>query len=141
MRSYWYPDAVSTRTVFWAYAALACVGGERWAKVALTRVFGTMLVGAGLVAIAFAKVEDLSSRRRGLAYFAAAHGVICLMSYLQVRGPWGAGLGEQAAKVLLAVTTVLFWFWFSADWGLGWRAICTIPSSSRSSSSRPPPLR
>ena len=27
MRSYWYPDAIGTRTVFWAYATLACVGG------------------------------------------------------------------------------------------------------------------
>jgi signal transduction histidine kinase len=144
MRSYWYPDAIGTRTVFYAYAALACaggfalaswgglwfgvdMGGERWAKVAPIRVFGTILMGAGLLAIAFAKVEDPASRRRGLAYFAAAHGVVCLMLLAQVRGPWGAGLGEQAAKVLVAVTTVLFWFWFTADRGLGWR-VQTITS-------------
>jgi signal transduction histidine kinase len=144
MRSYWYPDAIGTRTVFWAYATLACVGGfvlagwgglwfgvdmggERWAKVALIRVFGTILVGAGLLAIAFAKVEDPASRRRGLAFFAAAHGVVCLMLFAQVKGPWGAGLGKQAAGVFLAVTTVLFWFWFTAERGLGWR-VQTITS-------------
>jgi signal transduction histidine kinase len=144
MRSYWYPDAIGTRTVFYAYAALACVGGfalaswgglwfgvdmggERWAKVALIRVFGTILVGAGLLAIAFAKVEDPSSRRRGVAYFAAAHGVVCLMLLMQYAAIWGHGLGEQAAKVLIAVTTVLLWFWFSADRGLGWR-VQTITS-------------
>jgi signal transduction histidine kinase len=145
MRSYWYPDAVSTRTLFWAYAALACVGGfvlaswgglwfgvdmrgERWARVALIRVFGTILVGAGLLAIAFAKVEDPPSRRRGLAYFAAAHGVVCLMLYLQVRGPWGEGLGSQAAYLLVSVTTVLCWFWYSADRGLGWRPMQPLVS-------------
>jgi NarL family two-component system sensor histidine kinase LiaS len=144
MRSYWYPDAIGTRTVFYAYAALACVGGfalaswgglwfgvdmggERWAKVALIRVFGTILVGAGLLAIAFAKVEDPSSRRRGLAYFAAAHGVVSLMLYLQVRGPWGEGLGSRAGYLLLGVTMVLFWLWFTADKGLGWR-VQTITS-------------
>jgi|WetSurMetagenome_2_1015567.scaffolds.fasta_scaffold51264_2 signal transduction histidine kinase len=144
MRSYWYPDAIGTRTVFYAYAALACVcglvlagwgpvwlgsdlAGERWAKAALIRVFGTILVGAGLLAIAFAKIEDPASRRRGLAYFAAAHGVVCLMLIAQARGPWGSGLGEQAANVLLAVTTLLFWFWYTAERGLGWR-VQTITS-------------
>ena len=145
MRSYWYPDAIGTRTVFWAYAALACVGGivlagwgqvwlgsdlagERWAKAALIRVFGTILMGAGLLAIAFAKVEDPSSRRRGLAYFAAAHGVVCLMLLAQVKGPWGTGLGEQAARVLLPVTAILFWFWFSADRGIGWQPLQPLVS-------------
>ena len=144
MRSYWYPDAIGTRTVFWVYAALACVcgfvlagwgpvwlgsdlAGERWAKAALIRVFGTILLGAGLLAIAFAKVEDPASRRRGLAYLAAAHGVVCLMLFAQVRGPWGTGLGEQAANVLLAVTALLFWFWFTAEIGLGLR-VQTITS-------------
>jgi signal transduction histidine kinase len=140
MRSYWYPDAIGTRTVFWAYAVLACVGGfvlaswgqvwlgsdlagEQWAKAALMRVFGTILMGAGLLAIGFAKVEDPSSRRRGLAYFAAAHGVVCLMLLMQSAAIWGHGLGEQAATVLLAVTTVLFWFSYSADRGIGWRPL------------------
>jgi signal transduction histidine kinase len=90
-------------------------------------VFGTILVGAGLLAFAFAKVADPASRRRGLAYFAAAHGIVCLMLLMQSAAIWGHGLGEQAAKVLLAVTTVLFWFWFSADRGLGWR-VQTITS-------------
>ncbi len=200
MRSYWYPDAVSTRTVFWTYAALACVsgfvlaswgglwfgvdmGGERWAKVALIRVFGTILVGAGLLAIAFAKVEDPSSRRRGLAYFAAAHGVVCLMLFAQIKGPWGAGLGSAGRRggsfhdsspplvlvqrgqgARLAASAALGRACSAAQASprqssyapntssrsaerparrsaLAWRAICTIPSSSRSSSSRRPPLR
>lgn len=142
MRSYWYPDAIGTRTVFYAYAALACVGGfalagwgglwfgvdmggEGWAKVALIRVFGTILVGAGLLAIAFAKLEDPASRRRGLAYFAAAHGVVGLMLLAVVKGPWGAGLGPQTASVFYAVTLVLFFFWITAERGLGWRVQTT----------------
>ena len=130
MRSALRPDAIDTRIVFWVYAVLAGLtgfvlagwgqmwlgddlAGERWAKAALVRAVGSILVGVACAAAAMAMVEDPPSRRRGLAWFAAGHGIVCLMLFLQLRGPWGPGLGEQAPNVLFVMAFVFVWLWFT----------------------------
>src|ERR1035441_8446562 len=86
-------EAIDTRWVFRAYAAMASLAGfllfgwgpmwfgvdlagEPFGKAALIRVLGSMMIAAGCCAAGFAAVDDPPSRRRGLFWFAIGHAVI-----------------------------------------------------------------
>jgi signal transduction histidine kinase len=122
------PEAINTRWVFRAYAALASLAGlllfgwgpmwfgsdlagEPWGKAALIRVLGSIMIAAGCCAAGFAAIDDPPGRRRGLFWFAAGHAVIWLTVLTQQIAIWGPGLGQKAAQLLFAVVFVLFLLW------------------------------
>ena len=89
------PEAIDTRWVFRAYAALASLAGlllfgwgpiwfgadlagEPWGKAALIRVLGSIMIAAGCCAAGFAAIDHPPGRRRGLFWFAVGHAVILL---------------------------------------------------------------
>ena len=122
------PEAIDTRWVFRAYAALASLGGflllgwgpmwfgahlagEPYGKAALIRVLGSIIIAAGCCAAGFAAVDDPPGRHRGLFWFAAGHAAIWLVVLTQQIAIWGTGLGQKAAQLLFAVVFVLFLLW------------------------------
>ena len=95
------PDAVDTRTIYRVYGWLMLAGGfivlawgSMWfgtdfpglhfGKAALVRVCGALMMGAGCLAMAAAGPPDAESRRRGLLWFAAGHGIVLAMVWMQL---------------------------------------------------------
>ena len=126
------PEAIDTRWVFRAYAALvslsgvlllgwgpmwfgADLAGEPFGKAALIRVLGSIMIAAACCAAGFAAVDDPPGRRRGLFWFAAGHAVILLGVLTQRMAIWGPGLGEKAAELLSVVVFVLFYLWATSE--------------------------
>lgn len=126
------PEAIDTRWVFRAYAAVASLAGflllglgpmwfgtdlagEPFGKAALIRVLGSIMIAAGCCAAGFAAIDDPPGRRRGLFWFAAGHAVILLGVLTQQMAIWGPGLGEKAAELLSVVVFVLFYVWTTSE--------------------------
>jgi signal transduction histidine kinase len=126
------PEAIDTRWVFRAYAALASLtglllfgwgpmwfgadlGGEPFGKAALIRVLGSIMIAAGCCAAGFAAVDDPPGRRRGLFWFAAGHAVIWLAVLTQQIAIWGSGLAEKAVWLSFAVAFLLFYLWATSE--------------------------
>ncbi|HKE22117.1 MAG TPA: sensor histidine kinase [Bryobacteraceae bacterium] len=84
-------------------------GGEKWAQVALVRVFGAIAVAAACCAEAFARQSDPFEQRRSLLLFTAGHGVIALVLISQQVTIWGRGIGEGLAGLMTAVTILLLY--------------------------------
>jgi signal transduction histidine kinase len=119
MQNRWRADAIDTRIVFKAYAALACLTGfvlACWGPVwfgndlgglpmgkALIRVLGTILIAAGCFAAPFAFVDDPQARRRGLFWFAAGHAVVWGMLALQQMAIWGRAVSDWIVFLPLTV--------------------------------------
>lgn len=131
-RSWRRPEAIDTRVVFRAYAALMLIAGlvtaswgqiwlgssdgnGPWARAALVRVFGSIMIGAGCSAIGCARVEDPGSRRRCLGWFALGHGAVLLMMAAQTAAIWDSGASETATFCLYAITIALAYLWFTAE--------------------------
>ena len=125
------PEAIDTRCVFRAYAAVACfagflllswgplwfgtdLAGERWGKAALIRVLGAIVIAAGCSGAGFAAVDHPLARRRGLFWFACGHTVVWQVLLAQQAAIWGPGLAEKAAQLAGAVAVVL---WMIFLWG------------------------
>lgn len=125
-------EAIDTRWVFRAYAALASLAGfllfgwgpmwfgtdlvgEPWGKAALIRVLGSIMIAAGCCAAGFAAADDPSARRRGLFWFAAGHAVIWLVVLMQQIAIWGTGLAERAVWLSFAVAFLLFYLWATSE--------------------------
>ena len=125
-------EAIDTRWVFRAYAAMASLAGflllgwgpmwfgvdlagEPFGKAALIRVLGSMMIAAGCCAAGFAAVDDPPSRRRGLFWFAVGHAVIWLVVLTQQIAIWGPGLAGKAAELLSVVVFVLFYLWATSE--------------------------
>ncbi len=133
-RAWLAPDALDARIAFYAYAAVAGVGGfilaawgqiwlgsdlpgMPWGKAALIRVFGSILIAAAVFAIGFAKVEDPPSRHRALLWFAIGHAVVFLMVASQqfaIGDSWNSELGDSVARLLNVVVFLLFALWGTA---------------------------
>ena len=79
----------------------------------LIRILGAVLMGAGLASAGLSRVADVQSQRAATAWFAAAHVPILLALWTQSEALRGAGMGDQAARVGLVVTFLLFYSWFS----------------------------
>lgn len=126
------PEAIDTRWVFRAYAALASLAGlllfgwgpmwfgsdlagEPWGKAALIRVLGSIMIAAGCCAAGFAAIDDPPGRRRGLFWFAAGHAVIWLAVLTQQIAIWGSGLAEKAVWLSFAVAFLLFYLWATSE--------------------------
>jgi signal transduction histidine kinase len=126
------PEAIDTRWVFRAYAALASLGGcllfgwgpmwfgvdlagEPFGKAALIRVLGSIMIAAGCCAAGFAAVDDPPSRRRGLFWFAAGHAAIWLVVLTQQVAIWVPGPAEKAVWLSFAVAFLLFYLWRTSE--------------------------
>jgi signal transduction histidine kinase len=126
------PEAIDTRWVFRAYAALASLAGfllfgwgpmwfgsdlagEPWGKAALIRVLGSIMIAAGCCAAGFAAIDDPPGRRRGLFWFAAGHAVIWLAVLTQQIAIWGPGLAEKAVWLSFAGAFLLFYLWATSE--------------------------
>lgn len=124
-------EPIDTRLVFQAYAMLAGIGGfvlagwgpmwlgmdmagQPYAKAALIRVFGAMLVAAACCAVGFASVEDRVALRRCLFWFAAGHTVVAVMVLFQRIAIWEEGPAMWAAQFLLAIGWILWCFWIES---------------------------
>ncbi len=131
MQARQWPDAIDTRIVFRAYAALAWtagillsgwgpvwfgahLAGQPWGKAALIRVFGSFVIAAGCFAAALARVENPESRRRGLFWFGAAHAVVLVAVSLQQKAIWGPGIADWAISLLWAAVLAFFYLWQTA---------------------------
>ncbi|HSB13353.1 MAG TPA: histidine kinase, partial [Bryobacteraceae bacterium] len=125
-------DAVDTRIVYWAYAALAWFAGflliawgpmwlgggpaaELSIRASLIRVLGSMLVAAGCFSAALATVPDPGSRRRGLLWIAAGHAVILVVVLLQQDAVWSPLPAELPAAVLNCILLVFLYLWRTAE--------------------------
>jgi len=126
MQNRWRADAIDTRIVFKAYAALSCLTGiilagwgQRWfgsdlpglpwGKAALIRVLGAMLIAAGCFAAPFAFVDDPQARRRGLLWFAAGHAVVWFMLALQQMAIWKQAVADWIVNLPFAIGFALFY--------------------------------
>jgi signal transduction histidine kinase len=126
------PEAINTRWIFRAYAALTLLAGflllgwgpmwfgtdlvgEPWGKAALIRVLGSIIIAAGCCAAGFAAIDDPRVRRRSLFWFAAGHTVVWLVVLTQRIAIWGPGLAETAAQLSFAVVFVLFYLWATSE--------------------------
>ena len=126
------PEAIDTRLVFRMYAALACAAGlvifgwvpllfdvhlaeQPYGKAALVRVLGAFMMAAAFCAAGFAAVDHPPARRRGLFWFAVAHGVVCLVAVLQQIAIWESPAIGRALQVLSAVTILLFYLWATSE--------------------------
>jgi signal transduction histidine kinase len=121
-------DAVDTRIVYWAYAALAWLAGfllvawgpmwlgggtaaELSIRASVIRVIGSMLVAAGCFSSALATVPDPVSRRRGLLWLASGHAVILVVVLLQRDAVWSPLPAELPAAVLNCLLLVFVYLW------------------------------
>ncbi|MCC6858028.1 MAG: hypothetical protein IT158_05695, partial [Bryobacterales bacterium] len=120
------PEAIDTRWVFRAYAALAglagvllLISGPAWLGAGLPgdstliRVFGSLVIAAGCCAAGFAAVDPPDARRRGLFWFAAGHAVFWLALVAQ-RIVTGAS-PDTAVHFLWAVVFALFYVWATSE--------------------------
>jgi signal transduction histidine kinase len=112
-------DALDARVVLRAYAIVAGAAGVLlaawgpmwlganaglfpWDQAVLIRLFGAIVVGAGMCAWALATGDALAGRR-GLAWFIGAHGAVAAMLIIQIAGPLHHPAAVKALWVLLAV--------------------------------------
>ena len=103
MRANTYYDAIDTRIVFKAYAALAWTVGAllyAWggrlfptplaglphADGVAARIAGAVLLGAGFLSIAMARTHDDDGRRRAMGWWAVGHDVALAGIGLQILG-------------------------------------------------------
>ena len=123
---------MDSRVALRGYAVLACVGGlalagwgpqwlgsdlvgQPWGRAALIRVFGTFLIAAGCVAAGLSAVEEPTSRRRALLWFALGHVAVLVTVHLQRQAVWGTGLADWVSNLLVAAALSLFYFLTSLD--------------------------
>jgi signal transduction histidine kinase len=141
-------ESLDSKWVFRAYAIVAAMAGfvlagwgpawlgtdldgETWAKAALVRVFGAILMGVGCAAEGFARVQDPIDRRRALLWFSAGHSIVVGMLLVQQTTVWGHGLGERAGEILGIAAVLLFYSWFTADGEPVPRPLTTLFGSGR----------
>jgi signal transduction histidine kinase len=90
------------------------MGGQPYAKAALIRVFGAIVIAAACCALGFASVDDRIALRRSLFWFAAGHAAVAVMVLIQRTAIWGEGPATWAAQFLLAIGFVLWCFWIES---------------------------
>jgi len=141
------PEALDTRWVFRAYAVSAVVAGfllvawgplwlgtdlagEKWGKAAFIRVFGAIIIGAGICAKALTAIDNPDDRRRALLWFIGGHAVVLAILILQQIAIWGPGLGERAAAALAIVTLLLLYLTFTAEGQFAPKPLTTLFGST-----------
>jgi signal transduction histidine kinase len=129
-----YSDAINTRAVFRVYAVIAWATGALlvgwgpllvgvdlpglpFAKAGLVRVLGAIVIAAGCVAHAIAGADDPGARRRVLLWWAIAHGVVLVVTALQVAtvGNEDDPVAVVVVGLLLLLTMLCFYFWQTAE--------------------------
>lgn len=142
-------DAVDSRVVFWAYAAMAIglglalqvrpsLAGAGFLGTGpdhahnLVFVLGAVLIGAGLIAVGLARIEDVISRRGALGWFTSAHFVVLIMLLARRIPASGSGGIVMAGSTLAAF---LFYAWSAAFGDASWWSPKTARRSHPSSAS------
>jgi signal transduction histidine kinase len=127
-------DAVDSRIVFWTYAAMAIglglvlqvrpsVAGSGFPATSpghpygLVFILGAALIGAGLIAVGLARIEDVIGRRQALGWFTSAHFVVLIMLLAQRIPASGSGGIVMAGSTLAAF---LFYAWSAAFGDASW---------------------
>jgi len=122
------PVRINTHAVLGIYAvgaivlgvALAAFGpiwfhgeldGLPYAKNALVRVLGAVIVAAGCFAMALVRVEDPEAGRRGLGWLALGHGVVAAVVLSQHFTVWGGPWSGSAIALLVTIAWLLFYAW------------------------------
>jgi signal transduction histidine kinase len=131
-----YSDAIDTRIVFRAYAAVAWLGGVlllvagphffplelagyAGAGGLVVRIVGAIVISAGCFAWPLAHVDDPYARRRALGWWAAGHLQVLSMMAVGVIGRIGEpGPGVQVALGALLTATLLLWHFNQTGDGL-----------------------
>lgn len=125
-------DAIDTRWVFRAYAALtgltgalligwgplwfgAGLAGQPFGKAALIRVLGSIIMAAACCSAGFAVVDSPPARRRALLWFTVGHAVIWLVVVSQRVAIWGPGLAENASQLLFGMVFALSYLWVNSE--------------------------
>lgn len=130
----WRPraDAIDTGVVLRVYTAIAGVAGfaiggwgslwwgahlpeQPWSKAALIRVAGAIVIGAACCAAGLASAADPVSRRRGLGWFAYAHGMVALVVAIEHQAIWNSRESALVAWTLGGVTLVLAYLWDTTE--------------------------
>jgi signal transduction histidine kinase len=127
MKAHSFNDAIDTRIVFKAYAAVAWLAGSMLLFVGpyffplqlagfpradglVARIAGAIVITAGCFAWPFAHVDDPGARRRALGWWAAGHLQVLSMTAVGVIGRIGdPPIGVQVALGALATATILLW--------------------------------
>jgi signal transduction histidine kinase len=122
-----YNDAIDTRIVFKAYAAVAWLAGGVLLIVGpyffplelagfprasglVPRITGAVVIAAGCFAWPFAYVDDPVARRRALGWWAAGHLQVLSMTAVGVIGRVGKpGPGVEVALGALLTAAILLW--------------------------------
>ena len=90
------------------------MAGQPYAKAALIRIFGAIVMAAACCAFGFASVDDRIALRRGLFWFATGHAAVAVMVLMQRIAIWGEGLAMWAQQLLVAIGFVLWCLWIES---------------------------
>ena len=145
------PEAIDTRWIVHGYSIIAGltgfvlfawgpmwlgtdIGGQKWAKAALIRVFGAVIMGAACCAEGIARVDRPFDRRRATLWFIAGHCVVVLALISRRMSVWEAGIGEIAAEILMVVICLMLYLMSTADGAALPRTLTTLFGGAKRSS-------